>query len=477
MGVPPVWFTAAANDWALAGILALAGTLLHLLTGRYGYFRDELYYAACGQHLAWGYVDHAPLIAGVAWFARRFFGDGLLALRIFPALSAAGKIVLAGWMVRELFGNRFAQVLAATAMFFCPIYLTMDSFLSMNSFEPLFWMGAAAVVMRIAGGGSPRLWLLFGAICGVGILNKHSMLFFGFALLLALIVTSGLKYFRNPWIWLGGAIAFLCFLPNILWQIRYHYPTLEILRNAPHAKNAVVPWYDFIAQQGLLVLPVAVPIVLAGLWFFLASPNGRRFRFLGWTYVILLALMTILRARIYYLAPVYPMLFAGGAVWIAQVIERRHWQWAKPAILAPLAIAGLLALPLAVPLLPIDAAAAYSDFWHVNDVRVETFQTGRIPQIFADRFGWHEQEAVVANVYRALPADERARCGILAGNYGEASAEDYFGAADGLPRAVSPHNAYYLWGPGPDRDVMIAVGMRKERAGFALRRRAAGGHE
>ncbi len=458
------------SSWSATGataVVALAASLfgLHMLVaGRYGFFRDELYYAACGQHLAWGYVDHAPLIAFIAWAVRKVLGDSLYALRLLPAFSGAAKILLTAWMVRELGGSRFAQVLTAVLLFFCPIYLTMDSFFNMNSFEPLFWMGAAAVVMRTAGapeGRADRLWLLLGLIAGVGVLNKHSMLFFGFALLLGLLVSSGFKYFRSPWIWLGGLIVFAFFLPNLLWQVHNNYPTLEILRNAPLDKNAVVPWYDFIAQQALLVQPLAAPIVLAGLWFFLRDKNGRRYRFLGWTYVFLLLIMLALHARIYYLAPAYPMLFAAGAVWTEQRIAGRHWAWAKPTVLAPLVVAGLIVVPLAIPLsVPVDAAAAYSDFWHVNDVHVESNATGRLPQFFADQFGWPEQAALVASVYRTLPADDRAHIAILAGNYGEASAIDYFGPSYGLPRAISPHNAYYLWGTqGETGEVAIAVGM------------------
>jgi 4-amino-4-deoxy-L-arabinose transferase-like glycosyltransferase len=197
---PSDWTTGfTLSTWALVGSIAAAICVLHLITsGRYGYFRDELYYAACGRHLAWGYVDHAPLIAFITASMRGLFGDSLLSLRFLPALSAAAKLLITAWMVQELGGKRFSQLLAATIMFFCPIYLTMDSFLSMNSFEPLFWMGTAAVAMRIANGGSSRLWLLFGLIAGVGILNKHSMIFFGFALFLGLLISSGFKYFRNP---------------------------------------------------------------------------------------------------------------------------------------------------------------------------------------------------------------------------------------------------------------------------------------
>src|SRR5438105_11007938 len=273
--------TRALSIAALVAAFSAAAFALHLLTaGRYGYFRDELYYAACGQHLAWGYVDHAPLIAAIFWFARRLLGDSLFALRLFPAFSAAAKILLTAGMVRKLGGRRFAQLLAAVVVFFCPIYLTMDSFLSMNSFEPLFWMGCVAVAMRIANGGSPRLWLLFGATAGVGILNKHSTLFFGLAFFLSLVITSGGRYLRNRWIWLGALIAFVIFLPNLIWEIRHHFATIEVLQNAARLKNAPVSWYGFLAEQALLVHPLAFPVVLAGLWFSFIRREGRSYRFL-----------------------------------------------------------------------------------------------------------------------------------------------------------------------------------------------------
>jgi Dolichyl-phosphate-mannose-protein mannosyltransferase len=453
--------TWTASNAALIGAFAAVAFFVHLLTAnRYGYFRDELYYAACGQHLAWGYVDHAPLIAVICWFARRLLGDSLYALRFFPALSAAAKVLLTAWMVREFGGRRFAHLLAAVVVFFCPIYLTMDSFLSMNSFEPLFWMGCVAVAIRIANGGSLRLWLLFGAIAGVGILNKHSTLFFGLAIFLGLLITSGTRYLRNLWIWLGALIAFLFFLPNLLWEIGHQFPTIEVLQNAARFKNAAVSWYGFIAEQALLVHPLAFPVVLAGLWFFFMSKEGRAHRFLGWTYVFVLVQMLLLKGRIYYLAPIYPMLFAGGAVWIESRIEERNWEWARQAILIPLAVGGIVAAPLALPILPVAGAAAYSNFWDIHKVRVENYDSGRLPQFFADMFGWPNQVKVVASVYRSLPAEDRAHCAILAGNYGEAGAIDYFGPSYGLPRAISPHNNYYLWGPEDfSGHVVIAVGM------------------
>src|SRR6266481_3893843 len=220
------------SEQVVSVCFAVAACAVHLLwNGRYGYFRDELYYAACGQHLAWGYVDQAPLIAVIARMSRMLFGDSLHALRFFSALSSGAKILLTAWIVRELGGQRYAQILAATAMLLCPIYLTMDNFLSMNAFEPLFWMLCVAISLRIIRTGNDRLWLWFGVVTGIGILNKHSMLIFGLAFFLSLLVSRQRALLRTPWIWLGAFISFLIFLPNFIWEAKNHWPTIEILRN------------------------------------------------------------------------------------------------------------------------------------------------------------------------------------------------------------------------------------------------------
>jgi hypothetical protein len=452
------WFE---KDLAIPFCFAITACLIHfLVNGRYGYFRDELYYAACGQHLAWGYVDQAPLIAVIAWASRGLFGDSLHALRFFPALAAGAKILLAGWIVRELGGRRYAQVLAATALLVCPIYLTMDNFLSMNAFEPLFWMLCVAISIRIVRTGNTRWWLLFGLVAGIGILNKHSMLIFGFGLFLSLLVTRQRSLLRGPWIWTGAMLAFVIFLPNLLWEIENHWATIEILKNVDRAKNVHVSWLEFIVQQAFLVHPLGAPICLAGLWFFLVSRAGARYRFLGWTYLFILLQLLLMRGRIYYLAPIYPMLFAAGATaveaWLANV--DRHW--VHSALLAPLVVGGMVAAPLALPILPLDRAAAYANFWDVNRVRVETSPSGKLPQFFADMMGWPQQVDVVAGVFHSLSLDDQARVAILARNYGQAGAIDYFGPSQGLPRAISTHNNYYLWGPRRyDGEVVIAVGM------------------
>jgi len=265
---PP--FGARARAWLASGTgivvsLAALACLVHLLVnvfarGRYGFFRDELYYAACGEHLGWGYVDHAPLVALIARITRSLLGSSLVALRFFPALAGGAKVLLAGWMARELGGRRFAQMLAALTVLLAPVYLAFDNFLSMNAFEPVFWMLCAACALRIARCGEQKLWLWFGLVGGLGILNKHSMLFFGSGILVGLLLTPERKFLRSRWIWLGGLVAMAVFLPNLIWEARHGWPTLEILRIVGEVKNTHVSPLAFILQQTLLTLPLAAPI-------------------------------------------------------------------------------------------------------------------------------------------------------------------------------------------------------------------------
>ena len=445
--------------------LAALAVLIHFLFNRqYGYFRDELYYAACGEHLAWGYVDHAPLVAFASAFTRTLFGDSLFALRLLPALSAAPKVLLAGWMARELGGAKFSQFFAALLVLLAPIYLTFDNFLSMNAFEPVFWMLCAAIVLRILNGGSPRLWLLFGVVAGLGLLDKHSMLFFGSGLTAGLLLTSARKQFARIEIWLGAVIAFLIFLPNLLWEIHNGYPTIALLRTVIGSKYTTVSPLSFIAEQFLLVNPLAAPIWLAGIRFLLFDRAGRKYAVLGIAYLLVLLEMIVLHGKIYYLAPAYIMLLAAGAVWWDQRIFSLSQSWLKPVVITPLVVSGIIAAPLAMPILPVAAAVKYCKFFGVQDVKVENVPLDSLPQLFGDMFGWPEQVQAMSRAFHSLPATEQSRAALLAYNYGEAGAIDYLGKHYGLPKAISGHNQYGYWGPrGNSGEIVIAIGFTKSR--------------
>ena len=439
-----------AGAIAVLASLAAAKLLVHfLVNGRYGYWVDELYFIACGEHLAWGYVDQPPLIACIAAASRWLMGDSLFSIRFFPAVAGACLVFLTGWMARELGGGRFAQVLAAVTVLVAPIFLAFNNLLTMNAFEPLLWTLCAYVVVVIVKHGNQRLWLLFGLVAGIGLLNKYSMAFFAASLGGGLLLTPERRVLRSPWIWLGGLVAGLIVLPNVLWEAAYGWPTVELLRNAKLYQHQPVSPAEFIWGQIQLTLPFGLPICLAGLAYYLLSSSGRPFRFLGWTFVLLFGISLVTQAKTYYVAPIYPLLLAAGGVATEHFIDARAWSWLKPATLAFLLIGGVMVAPYVLPVLPIAAVPQYLNLVKVKGVRPERRAEGRIPQLFADMFGTEERVAAVARVYHTLAPEERARCAIWGRDYGEAGAVDFFGRAYGLPHAISGHQNYYLWGPGP----------------------------
>jgi MFS family permease len=423
--------------------LAACKFLVQMYSGlQYGYFRDELYYLACSRHLAWGYVDQPPLIALVAWFVRSALGESLAALRFLPALAGTCELILTAIIARELGGSRFAQGFAALSVLVAGGVLGIDSFLSMNAFEPLFWMGCAFLVIRIVNTGDQKLWIWLGVLAGLGLENKHSMLIFGAGVFVGLLLTPQRNVFRSPWIWIGGAIALVIFLPNLLWNIQHHFPFIELQMNIRRSGRDVgLSPLAFFGQEILNMHPLTFPIWLAGLWFYF-SKAGKPYRALGWAWIFTAAVIVTVRPRVYYLFPAFPMLFAaGGVFWGARP---RQWTYAWAIVLA---LSAIVFAPFATPLLPPETYIRYARALHFDQPAIETHKLGPLPQFFADRFGWREMTATVAGVYNSLPPDVRSQTAIFGQNYGEAAAIDMFGPKYGLPPAISGHQNYFFWGP------------------------------
>lgn len=442
--------------------LALFKLFLHFYVNTYtayGFFRDELYFLACGEHLAWGFVDQPPLVAVVAWATRALLGDSVFAIRFFPAMAGAIKLVLVGFMARELGGGRFAQIAAALTVLVSGVYLAHDNFLSMNTFDQLLWTLAAYLFILILKRDTPRLWIPFGAVVGLGLLNKYSMFFFGAALVVGLVLTPARKYFRSPWLYAGGAFTVLITLPNLAWQHAHGWPQLELLRRADQLKNAPFAVSDFLIGSALEMNPHSIPIWLAGLCFFLFLRDAKPFRALGWQFLAVVGLLIIGRGKPYYLAPAYPPLLAAGALVFERVINTRRWNWAKPALVAFLLIGGVIVAPMGLPILSAEQFIRYSKWIGVTHQPTERHRVGSLPQFYADMHGWPEMVAEVARVYNSLPLMERGRTAIFTSNYGEAGAIDFFGPVYSLPHAISGHNNYWLWGPGRFKgDIVITVG-------------------
>ncbi len=426
---------------------------------RYGYFRDELYFLDCARHLDWGYVDCAPLVAVYAKMAL-LLGGSLPALRILPILAGAGMVALTVLLARQLGGGAFAQTIAAIAILIAPVHLMIGSILSMNAFEPLFWMGCAYILILIIRGRDPRLWLVFGVLAGLGLQNKHSTLFFGFAVAVAIVGTPLRRELRSPWIWIGAVVALLIFLPNLVWQWHNGFPTVEDLHNVrATGKNVELAPIPFLMQQTLMMHPANLPVWLAGLGFLLIG-RGRSFRAVALVYVVMLGMFMLLHAKDYYLAPAYPLLLAAGGValegWTARPPRHTARAAARIGVAAWLAVPGAIFAPIALPWLAPADFVAYQQRLGLAPQKTEVAHVGPLPQLWGDQFGWPELVAEIAEIYNALPEEERLRTGIYASNYGEAGAINLFGPEHGLPPAICAHQTHSMWGPGGfDGDQLI----------------------
>jgi len=452
------------SDLAVLFGIALVPLVLHLVfINQYGYSRDEFYYLACGEHLDWGYVDHPPFIALVAFLLSKTLGTSLLAIRILPALVESALVVLTGLMARELGGSRFAQALAALAVALAPVFLFMGHVLSMNAFDYLFWALASVVLILILKYDRPKLWLAFGLIAGVGLMTKYSMGFMGAGLVVGLVFAAQWKHFTSKWLWLGGALALAIFLPHVLWEIRNGFPTREFIANATSGKIIPLSPFGFLKLVTLSANPITLPIWLAGLGYLLLARQARTFRVLGWMSLFVFGLLIATRTKPYYTAPALPLLMAAGGVAIATLLDRCRLLWPKAVVLAAVALGEGILVPLFVPMLPVETYIGYAGFIGLDVPSAERHTIGKLPQHYADMFGWENLVANVARVYNSLPADERAKAAIYTTNYGRAGSIDLFGKRYGLPKSICGHNSYFLWGPRDyTGEVMIVVGGNPE---------------
>jgi Dolichyl-phosphate-mannose-protein mannosyltransferase len=438
----------ASRGAAIVLALAVAKLVFHLLiANRYGIFRDELYYLACSEHLDAGYVDQPPLIAFITWFARHVFGDSLLGLRLLPALAGAATVWLTGKLARELGGGVFAQALAALAAFATPVFLLMHHWLTMNAFEPLIWLACGWCIVRAIDRNEPRYWLWFGVLIGVGMENKYSTAFFAFAVFAALLVTPQRHFLANRWIWIGALCSLLIFLPNLIWLVRHNFPFLELMHNIRNTQRDVVRGpVAFIADQAMIMNPILFPLWVAGLGWLVVSPQGSRFRILGWIYALLLVAFIVLKGKNYYLSAAYPMLFAAGAV-AFENLSRIRLGWSRAVYVALIVVVTCLLAPLSVPVLSPENYVRYQKALGFEPPKAENQPTGPLPQHFADEFGWKDMAQETGRIYNALPPEQRAKTAIFANDYGQAGAIDFFGKKYGLPKAISNHQNYWFWGP------------------------------
>jgi len=421
--------------------LQIGATLLGQLRG-YGYFIDELYYIACARRLDFGYVDHPSLAPAILRLNLAFFGDSLVALRLPSAIAGALTALATGWLAARLGAGRFGQLLASICAIVPPIFLVLFSFFSMNSFEVFLWTAMLAVAVLMVERNEPRLWVVFGALAGIALENKHTVVVLALGVVIGLALTPERRFLFTKWLLLGGAIAFVLFLPNLLWQIEHGYPSLEFYRNATLLKNQPLPPLQVVWNQILFMSPFTFPVWAAGLYFCLRRRT--ELRFVALAYLLLLGSLVVSQSsRPDRLAGLYPALVACGAVQLQKVfLSMRARVLVVTGLLAGSAVLGAISLPI----LPPETTARYLGLLGI-DTQIErgAGKRAELPQWLADRFGWEELVEQVTAVYRSLPEEERTRAAILAPSYGHAGALELFGQGR-LPPVMSPHNTYHLWG-------------------------------
>jgi 4-amino-4-deoxy-L-arabinose transferase-like glycosyltransferase len=443
---------AKAVRGSLAMLLAVAGFSLaiNLLTnGRYGFHRDELATLDDARHLAWGYVAYPPVTPFFGSLSLRLFGTSLTGFRFFATLADAIAVVLTGLMAREFGGGRGAQLLAATAA--VPFSMIAGTLMQYVSFDYLAWVGCSYFLVRLCKTNDPRWWTAIGTSIGFGMLTKYSMLVCAAAIVVAVLFSPLRCHLRTKWLWLGAALSILIFLPNLLWQFNHNFISLDFLRHIHERDVRIGRTKDFLPDQ-LLLTAFAAPLALLGLCFFFLARTGRQFRPVGWIYVIPFLVFLLARGRSYYLAPAYPVLYAGGSILGEQIVS----SWRRPyaiavrtaAVLAVLANI-VIGVAFFVPIAPINSKWATRVLKSNDDLREE--------------IGWEELVQIVAQIRNSLPDNERARSGILAGNYGEAGAINLYGQHYGLPSALCGTNSFWARGYGdPPPETVIAVGLGRQ---------------
>jgi len=447
-------------------VLAFAKLMIHLVanaTVAYGYFRDELYYVACANHPALGYVDQPPFSIFLLGAWKSLFGVSLFSLHFPPALAGAATVFLAGLIARELGGGLVAQGMASLVTLVSPVYFSIDSSYSMNSLDVLVWTLAAYLLVRIIKTEDRRLWLALGLLLGIGLLNKISVFWLGAGIAAGMVFSPLRRWLTTPWPWTAGAIALILFSPFVIWNMQHDFAHLEFIRNASLHKYGGLTPGGFLADQFMQNHPLAAPLWILGLSFYFL-PGQRQFRCLGVIYATTLAILIVNgHSKAEYLSPAYAMLFAGGSVLFARLTERHGARWLRPSYGTLLLAGGLATAPLATPLLPVETYISYAAALGTKPGTSEGKTLGRLPQFFADMFGWKEKAEAVASVYSRLSPGEKNTCAVYAQNYGECAAIDFFGKKYGLPPAMGRHNNYWIWGPhGSTGDVVIVLGKSAE---------------
>ncbi|NNG14929.1 MAG: glycosyltransferase family 39 protein, partial [Gemmatimonadales bacterium] len=444
-----------------AGVALGIHVVTNLITP-YEFHRDELLYFAMGTHLRLFHMDFPPLIALLSETVRVVAGASLFAYRMVPAIAGSVVVLLALLIARELGGARLAIVLTAIAIIFNPLFLRSANLFQPVVLDQVWWLLGFYALVRLEHTDDPKWWLLLGTAGGLGLLSKFSILFLGLAVLIGLLLTRRRRAFLGPWPWVALGVALLVGMPTVIGQIALGFPVLQQMEGLRQVQLARVTFGDYVMGQALW----GPGFLLAGtgLIALLVLPALGRYRLLGWVTLTAFVLFAIAKGKSYYVGPIYPMLYAAGAVWIDRLLRPRVRATLAWMIAVLMVGYGLATLPFGLPVVPPEPMARYARATGITaGVTTNTGEILPLPQDYADMLGWKEQADAVARVFHTLTPAEQADAVLYGGNYGEAGALDLYGRRLGLPPVISLAGSFFNFGPGTRSGrVVILLGIEPE---------------
>ncbi len=443
-------FKIFTGNLAIIIYIALATTICHLIISEnYGYFLDEMYTMACSQHLSLGFVDIPPVAPALLWLITTLFGNSLFVIHLLPALFSGAAVVVVGLMVKELGGGRLAMGLAALAAAFVPVWMAVGSLYTYDFLDQFIIMLLFYFLIKLIKSENNKLWLAIGAIAGIGLMTKPSMIFFIAGLALAVLVTKHRKMYATRWPWMGAGIALIIILPALIWQMGNGFPIVEYWGAYSAGKAVHASAVEFVLMQVVGMNVFLLPLWLMGLYYVLFDKEGKKYRLLGVTFAILFFVFLVTGAKMYMLIPAYAMLLAGGAIFVERFASKIIKKMLIAVYACLIMITGVIQAPNFMPILPVDSLVQYYDtiggLFGTKSIRLDNNTQVELPQYFYDRLEWDVLVDDVTEVYNSLSGEERADTAIVTQNYGWAGAIDLFGADKGLPKATCGQLNYYFF--------------------------------
>lgn len=438
------------REKAITVSLILVKLFIHfLVAGNYELHRDALLYASLGEYPAWGHASVPPFIGFIASISRFIFGDTAFALRLFPAIAGAVAIWIIVKTVKELKGGEFAIILAGLSYLFSVAYLRTNSLFQPVVFNQLFWLLSFFFVIRLISRNDPKNWLWLGITWGVALMNKYSIAFLAFAIVLAILISGKRKLLFHAYFLIGMFIAFLIFLPNLVWQYQNNWPVIVHMGELQESQLVHVNIKDFLSMQFIMNVH-ALAVWIPGLFIFFTRRDLKDYRFVSYSFLIVMVLIILLRGKAYYTLGLYTVLFASGAVAI------EHWfreslSFLRYIVLAMVILIPLPFIPYSLPLLKADKLTEYTRRMEfLIPEGILTWEDGtvhEIPQDYADMRGWKELAGITEAAWNSLYEKDKKSTAIFAENYGIASAVLFYTRGTELPEPVSFNDNFIFQAP------------------------------